>query len=314
VIRLPFGRDEHIITEDYRILEGLPWWEGMKFFDELEPVPIEHLPRAPRQVELPLIEPPDMAKDLDHRLRRGYRKVDLEELERYGLEAPRTRHDAQFQMVLLWWLRNASPEDAYRETLKWLKTRHHEQSLTVNAGDWREIERELLAQVAAVYERMVRWNRYPNQPHNWETGVTKADLAWIVTVFPGDVVNQKRLFKLVCYYRPKRHHQWVYIPWWVWQEIASGSGYQEFRAVLEAKGILESVHSYRHIEGHPELSYSKKFRLHLPATNEDPIQLEGRNADDYYGAMRIVIPTVREIVEFTGVTHQRFYQELGRDK
>ncbi|MGH6820563.1 MAG: hypothetical protein ACREDU_06845, partial [Methylocella sp.] len=312
VIRLPLGRDEHIITEDHRILEGLPWWEGMKFFDELDPVSVERLPRAPRQAELPLIEPSEMTKDLDGQLRRRYRKGDLEDLERHGLESPRTRNQGQFQMVLLWWLRNALPEDAYRETLKWVWTRHNGQSRTVNAGDRREIERELLAQTAAVFERMVRWNRYPDQPHNWETGVTKADLAWIVQLFPGDIVNQKRLFRLVCYYRPKGHHQWVYIPWWVWQEIASGWEYQEFRAALESRNMLDSIHSYRHIEGHPEMSYSKKFKLYLPATNEDPIQADGRNTDDYYDALRIVFPTVREIVEFTGVSNQRFYQELGR--
>lgn len=312
VIRLPLGRAEHIITEDYRILTGLPWPEALPFFDELEPVAIERFPRFYRQAELPLVEPPEMTKDLKSRISR-YSQAEAQDLWKEGLQTLRTRNHAQFQLVMLFWQSNYTPEDARREVLKWLKTQHNGQSQTVNQGRWGKIEEELGAQIDSVYRYMVRINWLPNHPHNLSAGVTRADMEWIAQVFRGNVVNQKRLFRLVSFYRPRRHYEWVYIPYWVWQEIADWRLYQEFRAELEGGNLLNSIHSYRHIEGHPELSYSKKFQLYLPTTSEKPLMKDGRHVDNYYDALQLVCPTPREMVEFTGANKQTIYRALARE-
>ena len=54
-----------------------------------------------------------------------------------------------------------------------------------------------------VYETYGRRKVYPDTTHNIEGWITPKDMRFIGEVFPGSVVNQRRLFKLISYYRPR---------------------------------------------------------------------------------------------------------------
>lgn len=154
---------------------------------------------------------------------------------------------------------------------------------------------------------------YPDTPFNAEGWITYDDLRWIASIFPGDVVNQKRLFALVNYYRPRAIHDFIYIPARIWaREISSHHHYQEFINSLESKGLLRSIKSFKHAPERPDLSFSRKYKLFLPSCTGQAISYDGRNVQGYYEAHLRSGKTIREISALTGVTGQRFYEAKGR--
>lgn len=303
--RLPLGRGQRIIGRDGVILDSMPWWEAMYWIEKLDPIPIETLTFQP---ELPF---PSLAKDEDNPskwLSLGH----WQQLYDEGLQVSGARHRGQWDLAVGFWRLNWLPNDAIAAIRVWVQKKHNGFSASVNTGDWRTIEGEIFRQVQWIWGN---FRHYPDTPHNLDGYVTMADLKFIAEIYRGDVVNQKRLFNLVCYIRPRAHHEFVYVPRRIWSgEVAGARTYQDFIQELETKGLLESLDAYRHIAGHPELSYSKKFRLHLPSSDNQPIQYDGRNEQDYYGALRGSFRSVREMADLTGVRRDRFYEAFARMK
>lgn len=303
--RLPLGRGQRIIGHDRVILDSMPWWEGMCLIDKLDPVPIETLTFQP---ELPF---PSLAKNEDNP-RNWLNLGKAQELYEHGLQVKGTRHECQWIIAIVLWRSNWLPDDAIVEIRRWIRAKHNGFSETINKGDWREVEGEIFRQVRWIW---TNFRPYPDNPHNLDGYVTMADLKFIAEVYPCDVVNQKRLLSLICYMRPRAHHDFVYVPYHVWSEqVANDRTYHAFRQDLEDKGLLESVMSYRHVEYVPEASYSRKFRLHLPASDQRPIEHDERNIHDYYEVLRRSFGSVRGMTEFTGVKRDRFYEAFARLK
>ena len=300
--RLPLGRGQRLIGKNGEVLDTMPWWEAMYWMEKIDPLPIENMTF---QLELPFASP---VKSED-KPRNWAKSGQAKELYEHGLQAPGTRHESQWIIAVSLWRSNWLPEDAIATIKKWIRKQHNGMSKTATAGRWRVIDEEICRQVQWIW---THFRPYPDTPHNLEGYVTKEDLRFIADVYPCDVVNQKRLFALVCYMRPRAHHDYVYVPYHVWQEqVANDRTYHAFRQDLEAKGLLESVMSYRHVENVPEASYSRKFRLKLPSSDKQPIQYEGRNEHDYYQALQLVLgPSVRTIVDFTGVSKERIYEAI----
>ena len=301
--RLPLGRGQRLITEQGLLLDSLPWWEALHWIDKIDPLPIERL-----RFQLPLPFASPIKKE--DKARGWVKSSKVKEIYEYGLQAKGTRHEVTWILAVSLWRANWLPQDASVHIKKWLRKQHNGFSETINKGNWRAVDAEIGRQVAWIWGH---FRPYPDNPHNITGYVTMADLKWLAQVYPGDVVNQKRLFALTCYMRPRAKHDWVYVPAHVWRdEIAHKDTYNSFVADLEGKGLLESVMSYRHVENYPDLSYSRKFRLKLPEAPYEPIKEDGRHVQDYYDALLLKLGTVKEIVAFTGVTHQRFYRFLGQ--
>jgi transcriptional regulator of acetoin/glycerol metabolism len=107
--------------------------------------------------------------------------------------------------------------------------------------------------------------------------------------------------------RPRRRHEWIFVPAWVWfEEIASKDTYKKFIAELEERGLLESNNSYR--VGH----YTKRFKLKLPATSEQPICFDGRNIGDFYDALWTGYGSIREIAESTGIDRTTIWRQFQK--
>jgi hypothetical protein len=85
-----------------------------------------------------------------------------------------------------------------------------------------------------------------------------------------------------------------------WKEIAEahdGNPDYGWRNDLEARGILEAKHDYRHGEGHPEASYPKKFRIPALKSRGDPLLDDGRPIRDLIQAAIAVFGGKREAAE-----------------
>lgn len=299
--RLPFGRGQHLIADDGRVLDFMPWWDKLHFVNKLDPVAIETF------VYQQLLPFPSPVKDEDNP-RTWAKNAEVRELFEHGLQAFGSRHLSLWTLAVSLWRANWLPQDAIEHLKKWIRKKHNGFSKTATRGNWRAIDAEIMRQVQWIW---THFRPYPDSPHNLDGYVTKEDLKFISEVYPCDVVNQKRLFALVCYMRPRARHDYIYVPFRVWrEEIAHKDTYHAFRQDLESKGLLESVLSYRHVEGAPDLSYSRKFKLKLPSTSADPIQTDDRNEQDYYEAVLQVAGSVRNAVALTGVTKERFYEAI----
>lgn len=313
--RLPFGRDQHLISADGEVLCYLDWREAMPYVNKLDPVAIESLPyrsswpsltTAADELEYTLDNPPPDEP------RAWSRREACDELWAHGLQMSGTRNHAQWQLVVDCWRGNWLPEDTAAEIKGWIRQHHNGCSETVNLEAWHEIYGEIDRQVAWVYKH---FTHYPDNVHNQRGGgLTTADLNWIAQIFHGDIVNQRRLARLINFYRPRAHHDKVFIPYHKWHEIAHKRHYHEFMEKLFALNLLESDMKYFHDPNWFEFSYCRKFKLHLPPSNGETIIQDGRNVIDYDEALFASYPSVVEIVGVTGVRRQRFYDYLDRKK
>ena len=296
--RLPFGRGQFLIGQNGQVLDHLSWQTAMYWLDKLDPILVESL-RYQESLAFP-----SSVKDEDNP-RIWMTQEQTKELYENGLQAFNTRHYSQWEIAVALFRKNLLPQQAVEEIKKWIRKKHNGFSKSVNKGNWRQIDAEIERQVKWIWDN---FRTYPDSTNNLDGGLTRADLKFVVDVYPGDVVNQKRLCALVNYYRPRAHHGFVYIPQRIWRnEIANDRTYQSFIQDLESKELLKANNSYRHIEGRPELSYSRKYHLLLPPSSGDVIQRDGRNVHDYYEALSLIFGSVREMVSFTGLPHQYFY-------
>lgn len=301
--RLPMGRDQHLIDEDTWMPMAYPWPQGLYWFLKMDDY---DLARLPQQLRLPLSAAP---------VKTSTWRRQAEELLEHGLPGPGTRHDSIEVLAKYFFRCNCDPGEATFKIKHWLRTKHNGHSKDVNAGRWARVEREVDEIVAWYYAHYDRARFYPDSTHNLEGWVTPADVRWITQdVFPQDVVNQKRLFKLLCYYRARMYHDWVFIPWHRWDDIAARNVYKKFQSLLEAKGLLDSIHSYWHQEGNPEASYPKRFRLkNLPAVRaEQRIVTDGRAVQDYYDSLLTVYGSKKEVYDLVG--RWAYYQHVLPEK
>jgi hypothetical protein len=297
--RLPCGRAQDLISEDGRILTNLTWEEELHYLMKLDPVPIEQLPRQ-GQLEFPEFSP--NSKD-NHKTWKP--RAAAAELMQDGLQAHSTRHESQFIILNDLWRANFQPGDAAARVKAWIRRHHNGFSKTAAAGRWREINAEIDRQIQWIWSRPQ--TLLPDTPHSLNLAIIKVDLELAAELFRGDAVRQKQFINLTAYIRPRQHHEWVYIPAWVWSDkVASKDTYKKFISELEGKGILDSNRSYR--VGH----YSKRFRLRLPETSARPISFDGRNTTDFYEALWQGFGSISEIADATGfnrMTLWRKYQQ-----
>lgn len=296
IIRTPFGKDQRILNKHGLPLD-MPWWEAMGWVLQLEPVELSDLPRVQR--DLPFKVPP----------RQNFRFKRLPEAEflwKHGLQAKGTRYDAQFLVAQCLYRQNLTREDVRQSIKRWIRKKHNGFSEKVNAGDWKQIDREIDKQTAEVWRYCA--DHYPDGVHNLTTGITKTDLEWAAQVYPWDPINQRRLVHLVAYVRPRAYHEWVYIPYSIWDDqIVHWSNCHPFITDLEERRLLRSTRAYRRGE------YCYKFQLELPKTTEDPIALDDRNADDFWDALLWGYNGDRRVIrEVTGIPRDTVHRQIQK--
>ncbi len=292
--RLPCGKSQDLIVDDV-VLSNLTWQEELHHLLKLDPVPIEQLPRQP------LLAFPDEknAENPKTWTPRG----EVAQLRNEGLQAHSTRHEAQFCILSDLWRSNFQPGDAAFRVKKWIRHHHNGFSKDAAAGRWQNINAEIDRQVNWIWARPQ--TLLPDTPHSLNLALTKSDLDFAAEIFKGDAVRQKQLVNLISYVRPRQRHQWIFVPTWVWREQVAGvRTYHQLKADLQSKGILESINSYR--AGH----YSRRFKLNLPATSEEPLSFDERNITDFYDALWQAYGSVTDIADITGLNRKAIWRNF----
>lgn len=300
--RLPFGLNQYLLGDDGYPMGWLSWKQAFDEVRGLEPFPLENLPFTP-----PLFSEKTVS-ELQAATVWGAHP-ECHNLWAEGLPSPGSRHQVVWKLASWFYRQNATPEEATNKIVRWLRRKHNGYSKACASGKWDRVKADVGRAVKWIWEN---YRPYPDGPHNQDGAVTVSDLAQAVELFPGDVVNQKRLLGLIAYYRPRRRHVWVYIPWDQWRDGINWDNVDSFRQTLEQKGVMDSINSYRHVPGRPELSFSRRYRLKLDKPHDTPVDDDGRNVTEYYQVVDQVCATVNDAVQYTGVRKELFYRAKKR--
>ena len=296
--RLPFGLRQRPISRDGTI-KDITWLECLEAFQRLTPVDLSHaryLPQQENQFELftdpqlPAFQSP---------------KGKAADLWDGGLTYPSSRYEAIGILARDCYFRNIHREVAAASIKRWIRRKHNGFSDAVNKGDLRRVDKGIEGWIDGTYKHFASVNTLPTSTHNGEGWLTYADINFIINVFPGNYIDQKRLFKLLCYYRPRQLAEFVSIHRDRWRSCVSAANEQAFKNSLINKRLLEIKPSY--LPGR----YSRKYKLNgLPsASREDMIEVGERAVHDYKQALRLKFGTVRNVIEASGIAKQTFYHE-----
>jgi hypothetical protein len=279
-----------LIGDNGQVLSKISWQQEMQHLLNIEPTPLGNLQQQLSLLPDPELEPGDQPRTWKP-------KNEVKEILENGLQAGGiTRSEAQYEILNYFWRANLQPFEAAEKTRLWLRQHHNGFSDEVNAGRWREIDSHIDRQAAWIYARPAPI--YPDSTAGLQGALTRADLEFAAKVFPGSAVRQKQLIALCSYYRPRRHHDFVFIPAWYWRdEIAHKDTYKGFVEELETKSILEVNRHYQRGE------FCRRYRLKLPPTSQQPLQRDDRNVTEFYDALGIAY-TRREIAAVTGLNER----------
>ena len=265
--RLPWGRDQRIIDLETGAPLPYSWKECVYWTNKLDEYPLEQWPHQ-KEFNFKTPSPGQWAK-----------KTEAQELLRHGLPGPGTRHDSTLLAAIYLYRENQDPNKAAFRLKHWTRAKHHGFSKEINAGRWSVVTREIDQIVGWVYSHYGKMTTYPDGPHNLEGWITPPDMDFVAKLFPGKIADQRRLFRLLCYMRPRAaRHEWVYVPEWRWQEFAGGK-YTKLQHRLFAKGLLRTTGTYR------VGSYSKAFQLQMPPGDQwSRIEADGRAVHSFPSA------------------------------
>jgi len=333
IFRWPLGRGQRPIQSGIPMY-GETWEDALRELLDLDPYELfqnPYLPPPPR----PLRRRTD---DRAGKTRLGlekWKKRELAEALLNGVlpdDVPH-RYAAQTLLLQYWYRQNMPIENAVLVVFTWVKCvgryilydRSESIRMAVTTGNWRDIENHIRRQAKSIYGyyqaliiKSPKPGHYPDQIQFLEGFAGKEDILWIADTFRGNIRSQRRAFDLITYMRPRMElHDWIYIPYRQWQRIAPGPGgrrdYLDWREELERRGILESIHDYRHVPGDPGASYPKRFRVRGLKQRVEPLTADGRPVLDLIEAAVIVFGSRREAAEALGLPHTTAYRlfDLG---
>jgi hypothetical protein len=303
VDRLPCGKYQDLIDDDGRVLSRLSWKQEMDALLKITPTAAESLRYQFALLPEPPLDPTDQPRSWKP-------KAEIAELIEYGLQpGGMRRSEAQYEILNYYWRANVLPFEAAEKVKTWIQTKNNGLSGEVNVGRMRQIEAHIDRQTAWIYARPAPI--YPDATEGLQGALTRADLKFAAELYPASAVRQKQLAALCAYYRPRRHHEFVFIPVWYWREqIANDRTYKAFVAELVSKDLLTVDRYYQQGE------FCRRYKLSLPKTTEQPIQRDSRPVTDFYEALAQVYSR-REIAQLTGInerTLRRHFREPDRTK
>jgi hypothetical protein len=260
--RLPFGKDQNLIDTETGEVLNCTWTQNMNWCDKID------------QYDMEIINE-QLQFYFNYKRLDGWTKYnECKELYTHGLQAKSTRHEAIKDLSFYLYRQNIQERQAISLLKKWINNKHNGMSNTMNQGRFNEVYKDIKELVDWTYRKYTRHKFYSDMVNNQETGITYQDIEMISEVFPGSMVNQRRLFKLLSYYRPRSIFDWVYIPRNKWFDI-SGHRYIEFQQNLINKGLLQKTDHYK------VGIFPKRFKINQFIRGREYMQYDKRNIDDY---------------------------------
>ncbi len=274
-IRLPFGSHQHCLD---LYCSGLIHWENrLYWFKKLDDFDLSMVqghqmlldfPKPSRQVDLPL---------------RQYTGPSENELLVYGLQAPSSRSDGQFRVLLHLWRRNIPQDEAERITWMWIKSKHNGFSKDIIKYP-KEVRAHIHRQALKIYGNYDQAYIYPDSTHNQHNGyITEPDIRDIIEISQASIPRTRFLFEVVKYFNPRRHRNSVRIHTDKLIQWASRGTYKNRINEFQAKGLIERGNDY--LTG----KYSKSFKLKWKfRDSREALLYDGRSIDTLEDTVRLL--------------------------
>lgn len=303
--RLPFGFKQEFLDYEFAHLkkvEDILYW-----IEKLDSVDISEFPKKQKELfdldavistgeNFTLIDPGSIEEN-----KSCYQKG--HDYYIHGLQAPGTRHDAQFCILYWLWRRNYPLDEAIKSAYRWINLKHNEFS-----NDYpkyrKKVQKEIIRQATFIYENYHRKEIYPDATHvNYYGYITKPDIEEIVLLTEGNLPFTKFVFSLVKFAYPRRYRQYLNIhtdkltKW-------SSRNYQNYFEKLDEKGIAKRNKSYHVGE------FSKAIDLNWDYKSDDnAVIYEGRSIDTFQDTIKLLYKPedFKQILQKTNVPRQNIY-------
>jgi hypothetical protein len=179
-----------------------------------------------------------------------------------------------------------------------MREKHNGFSNEINRGNWEKVDKEICAWVRDTKKYFGQINPSRSVRPARREWITKKDVRKIVRLLPRDYCNQRRLFKMVLYFRSFKAEGFLYIPRQTWRKFAKSRLLKEFRELIIDKDILKTNPSF--CRGHFTKSYKLTF---LRPAKEDEIlkDREDNPITEYKEALLAVYGSVEKVIAHTGL-------------
>lgn len=232
--RLPFGPHDRPVMDSGEILD-MNLDQKLYWFNKLDEYDLAASP-AEMQTVLDLKIPPLAV--CSNTFKRGMEFIE------YGLQAPNTRHEAQFCILYAMMRQNYEPEDAISACFYTIRTKHNGFSKDIRRNQ-ETVYKEIMRQAACVFGNYELARTYPDATHNLNYGfLTKPDLLDVIRMCEGNLPRIKFLGELVRYINPRQARGAVSVHTDRLIEWGSKRSYMQYLDEFTQKGIIERGDKY----------------------------------------------------------------------
>lgn len=296
--RLPFGPSDRPIMDTGEMLD-INLDQKLYWFNKLDEYDLAASP-ADMQTVLDFKIPPIPV--CSNTYRRG-----LEFMEN-GLQAPNTRHEAQFCMLYAMWRQNFDIEDAVNTCLHIIKTKHNGYSKDIRRNQER-VRKEIMRQAARVFNDYELARTYPDTAHNLNYGyLTKPDMLDIIRITEGNLPRMKFLGELVRYINPRQQRGAVSVHRDRLIEWSSNRSYLKYIEEFTQKGIIQRDSKY--VVGKAAKTIRLNWDFRSP---EMAIKADKRTTDTLGSITNSFVPEeLRERLKETGVAKSTISMQLKK--
>jgi hypothetical protein len=293
-VRLPFGPNQVPADEDCR---GIASWESaIHFFGKLDPLDIRAVRGAQLALDIPAIGKPSVP-----------RVAAAAELFEYGLQAPGTRSEAQFQILIALWRGNVPQESAEAITWAWITRRHNGFSRDITRSP-KAVRLHITRQATAIWGRYDFGRVLPDRPALAHEGyISKPDLLEIIRATKGSLPRSRFLHHLIMFMNPRRERISVTLPSARLVTWSSRRTYNRYLTELHFLGIVRRGRSYQVDK------FSKSIKVIWPWTRrEDAVLRDGRSVEDFDDAVRSVLrpDEFRQALDAQGRDRNRAFEAV----
>jgi hypothetical protein len=219
-------------------------------------------------------------------------------LYEHGLQAPSSRHNAEYSVAWLFYRRNIPPELVCREVWRWINAKSNGFSKDlVRYPD--KVKYEIKKQVKWLYDNSDMERRYPDVVHNAYRGfLAKDDLPLIVEAAGGSLPRCKFLFEIVKFIYPRKYEVNLSSRKLL-QRWGSSRTYYRYTQELEEKGLVTRGQQYRVTDKDKGVAgFSKSFKLNWPFKSpSECFFIEGRSVETFDEFVKFTVSDPREFRE-----------------
>lgn len=304
LVRLPFGKHFKPIDLKYRKHMGIKLLEDFNNLQEWDM--FGRFPFKQNNVEKRLFSA-DQAVNVNKSWYKQGQELFLDGLQEYS-----SRYESQAKVIYYLMRCNHSESSTYEIVKKWIKTKHHGYSESIEKGKLNRVYSEIKRQVRWFYENYEFESYLPDQTQKTHTGyISKEQMVQVVKICGGNVPMMKFLNGLLQFCNARQKMPWINIHKDYLVKWSSNETYLKQIKDLESKKIL--IRNEKYYSG----IFSKSVTIldkDLYDTIDNAILLDNRSPED----LKSVIHTgftgkeYNELLKTTGISRQNINNQCKR--